>query len=116
MCLAYRKSDLTRLLRGMLKTVVLNRPSKFRSRSQVAVGSEVSANMDEMSKAGLMSGLEECCRTAICDETDMIFADVGLFLTNSACRTSNEMNCRSGFYSELTSYLLLYNSSCYDII
>ncbi|CAF3700030.1 unnamed protein product [Rotaria sp. Silwood1] len=82
---SYGKSDLTRLLRDMLKTVVLHRPTKFLSTSQIAVGSQVNASLDEMSKAGLMSGLDECCRTVICDEADMTFADVGLFLSNNAC-------------------------------
>ncbi|CAF3947759.1 unnamed protein product [Rotaria sp. Silwood2] len=82
---SYGKSDLTRLLRDMLKTVVLHRPTKFLSTSQVAVDSPVNASLDEMSKAGLMSGLDECCRTIICDEADMTFAGVGLFLSNNTC-------------------------------
>ncbi|CAF5144930.1 unnamed protein product, partial [Rotaria sp. Silwood1] len=40
---SYSKSDLTRLLRDMLKTVVLHRLTKFLSISQIAVGSQVNA-------------------------------------------------------------------------
>ncbi|CAM4789040.1 unnamed protein product [Rotaria magnacalcarata] len=93
--LSYGKSDLTRLLRDMLQTVVLHRPTKFCSTSQVAVGIQANPSLDEMSKAGLMSGLDECCRIMICDEADITFSDVGLFLSHNGCRASPEMNCRA---------------------
>ncbi|CAF1078046.1 unnamed protein product [Rotaria magnacalcarata] len=92
---SYGKSDLTRLLRDMLQTVVLHRPTKFCSTSQVAVGIQANPSLDEMSKAGLMSGLDECCRIMICDEADITFSDVGLFLSHNGCRASPEMNCRA---------------------
>ncbi|CAF4844730.1 unnamed protein product [Rotaria socialis] len=91
---SFGKSDLTRILRDMLNTVVLNRPMKFRSTNQINLGSEGNPCLDEMSKAGLMSSLDECCRLLICDEADMTFADAGLFLSNNNIRTSAEMNCR----------------------
>ncbi|CAF2052149.1 unnamed protein product [Rotaria magnacalcarata] len=91
---SFGKSDLTRILRDMLNTVVFNRPTKFRSKNQINLGSEVNPCLDEMSKAGLMSSLDECCRLLICDEADMTFADAGLFLSNNNIRTSAEMNCR----------------------
>jgi hypothetical protein len=72
----------------------MHRPGKFRSASHVGVDSPINVSLDEMSKAGLMSGLDECCRTVICDEADITFSDVGLFLSNNASRCSPEMNCR----------------------
>lgn len=45
-----------------------------------------------------MSGLDDCCRTLVCDEADMTFVDVGLFVTNNSYRTSVEMNCRGEFF------------------
>lgn len=92
--LAYGKSELTRLLRDMLKTVVLHRPSKSRSNNQIAIDQQINVALDEMSKAGLMSGLDDCCRVVVCDEADMTFADAGLFLSHNICRTGVEMNCR----------------------
>ena len=86
--LAYVKSDLKRLLRDMLKTVILHRSSTFLLTSQVAMDSEVNANMDQMFKAGLVSGSDGCRRTVVCDEAGVIFVDVGLFLSNNAYRTS----------------------------
>ena len=59
-----------------------------------------------MKRPKLMSELDECCRTVICDEANMTFADVQLFLTNSACCVSSEMDCHGEVYSELSSYLL----------
>jgi hypothetical protein len=96
--LAYGKSDLTKLLRDMLKTVAIYRPSKFLSASSVAVSNQVNPSLDEMSKAGLMSGSDDCCRTFIYDEADMTFADIALFLTNTCFRTSAEMNCRGSLF------------------
>ncbi|CAF5130271.1 unnamed protein product, partial [Rotaria magnacalcarata] len=60
-------------------------PTKFCSTSQVAVGIQANPSLDEMSKAGLMSGLDECCRIMICDEADITFSDVGLFLSHNGC-------------------------------
>ncbi|CAM4831869.1 unnamed protein product [Rotaria magnacalcarata] len=37
---SFGKSDLTRILRDMLNTVVFNRPTKFRSKNQINLGSE----------------------------------------------------------------------------
>ena len=82
----------------MLKTVVLYWSSKFQSASQVVMGSEASVSLDGMSKFGLMSRLDECSRTVICDETDMVYADVGLFLSSNAFRASTKMNRPSGVY------------------
>ncbi|CAF2018105.1 unnamed protein product [Rotaria magnacalcarata] len=92
---SYGKSELTKILRDMLKSVVLHRPGKFRPNSQAALGQHINANLDEMSKVGLMAGLDDCCRTVICDEADMIFTDGGLFLSHNMCRTAAEMNCRA---------------------
>ncbi|CAF1117834.1 unnamed protein product [Rotaria sordida] len=92
---SYGKSELTKLLRDMLKSIVMYRTSKFRSSNQAAIGHQVNATLDEMSKAGLMAGLDDCYRTVICDEVDMTFADVGLFLSHNMCRTAGEMNCRA---------------------
>jgi hypothetical protein len=78
----------------MLKSVSLHRPKKFVSGSQAAMSNQVNPTLDEMSKAGLMAGLDDCCRTFICDEADMTFVDLGLFLSNNSCRASVEMNCR----------------------
>ena len=91
---AYGKSDLTRLLRDMLKTVVIHRPRKFRTSDHTNIDSSVNATLDEMSKAGLLTGLDDCCRTIVCDEADMTFADVGLFLSSNGYRPVAEMNCR----------------------
>ena len=89
--LAYGKSDLTKLLRDMLKAVVMHRPAKFRSNSQMITGNMVNPTLDETSKPGLMSGLDDSCRTIICDEADMTFAHVGLFLSDNGCRSAAEM-------------------------
>lgn len=86
------------MLRDMLKVVADNRPTKFCSTAQSAVGDQVNPTLDEMSKAGLLSTLDDCCRTLVCDEADMTFADSSLFLTNSSYRTSAEMNCRGLFF------------------
>jgi hypothetical protein len=91
---AYGKSDLTRLLRDMLKAVILHRPRKFKSSGHTNADQSISATLDEMSKAGLLAGLDECCRTIVCDEADMTFADVGLFLSSNGYRPATEMNCR----------------------
>jgi len=64
----------------MLKTVVAHRPKKFRTTHQAVIGHQVNASLDEMSKAGLLSGLDDCCRTVICDQADMTLADTGLFI------------------------------------
>ena len=90
---AYGKSDLTRLLRDMLRTVVNHRPTKFRA-SDHTNESPINATLDEMSRAGLLAGLDDCCRTIVCDEADMTFADVGLFLSSNGYRPAAEMNCR----------------------
>ncbi len=95
--LAYGKSELTKMLRDMLKTVVTHRPTKFRTTDQAIIGHQVNATLDEMSKAGLITGLDGCCRTVVCDEADMTFADSGLFLSHNMCRTGAEMNCRGSF-------------------
>lgn len=85
----------------MLKIVASYRPGKFRSAVQGATGEEVNPTLDEMSRAGLMSALDDCCRTLVCDEADMTFSDVGLFLTNNSYRTAAEMNCRGWLFSVL---------------
>ena len=59
---------------------------------------EVNATLDEMTKAGLMTSLDDCCRTFVCDEADMTFSDVGLFLSHNMCRGTAEMNCRGQFF------------------
>ncbi|CAF1213934.1 unnamed protein product [Adineta ricciae] len=91
---SYGKSDLTRLLRDMLKSVADNRSTKFCSAAQISAGELINPTLDEMSRAGLISALDDCTRMLVCDEADMTFSDVGLFLTNSTYRTSPEMNCR----------------------
>ena len=78
----------------MLKCVAENRPTKFVSNSQGAISHQVDPTLDEMSKAGLLTGVNDCCRTFVCDEADMTFVDLGVFLTNSYSRASAEMNCR----------------------
>lgn len=85
----------------MLKVVADHRPAKFCSNAQSAVGNQVNPTLDEMSKAGLLSTLDDCCQTLVCDEADMTFADTGLFLTSNSCRTSAEMNCRGLFFQDL---------------
>ena len=78
----------------MLKCVAIHRPTKFVSGNQGAMVHQVNPTLDEMSKAGLMAGLDDCCRTFICDEADMTFVDLGLFVSNNGSRPSVEMNCR----------------------
>lgn len=82
------------MLRDMLKTVVMHRPKKFRPNDQAVVGHPINATLDEMSRAGLMTGLDDCCRTVVSDEADMMFQDIGLFLSHNTLRASSEMNCR----------------------
>lgn len=91
---AYGKSDLTKLLRDLLGAVAAHRSSKFCPSEQTGNGTEVNPTLDEMSKAGLMTALDGCTRTFVCDEADMTFADVGMFLTSNSGRTSPDMNCR----------------------
>lgn len=78
----------------MLKIVASHRRTKFRCAVQNIADDEVNPTLDEMSRAGLLSALDNCCRTLICDEADMTFADVGLFLTCNSYRTSTDLNCR----------------------
>lgn len=92
--LAYGKSELTKLLRDMLKSVVIHRPTKFRTNYESILEEDVNATLDEISKAGLMVGLDGRCRTVISDEADIIFADVGLFLSHNMSVAAKEMNCR----------------------
>ena len=56
------------MLRDMLKVVADHRPTKFCSTAQSAVGEQINPTLDEMSKAGLLSTLDDCCRTLVCDE------------------------------------------------
>ncbi len=88
---------MTKLLRDMLTTIAIHRPAKFVPSKQGATSDEINPTLDEMSKAGLMSALDGSCRTLVCDEADMIFADVGIFLTTNSTRTSPDMNCRGLF-------------------
>ncbi len=76
------------MLRAMLKNVALHRPTKFHSSAHATVDSQINPTLDEISKAELMSSLDDCCHTFVCDEADMTFTDVGLFLSNNSCRTS----------------------------
>ncbi len=71
----------------MLITIAVHRPTKFVPSKQGATG-------DEISKAELMSALDASSRTLICDEADMTFADVRIFLTSNSTRISPDMNCR----------------------
>ena len=91
---AYGKSELTKLLRGMVSSVVKHRANKFQSEHQILIDKPVNPTLDEMSKAGLLAALDDCCRTIICDEADMVFGDVGLFLSNNTCKPATEVNCR----------------------
>lgn len=70
------------------------RAKKFQSGHQILTDNPVNATLDEMSKAGLLTALDDCCRTIVCDEADMIFGDVGLFLSNNNCKPTYEVNCR----------------------
>jgi hypothetical protein len=58
--LAYGKSELTKFLRDMLNTVATYRPTKLRSSKQVTVAHPINVTLNEMSKAGLMTGLDDC--------------------------------------------------------
>ena len=92
--LAYGKSELTKLLHDSLKSVLTYRPTKFGLCNQGPITDVRNATLDEMTKAGLMSSIDGCCRMLICDEADMVFADTGIFLTHNSCRVTNETNCR----------------------
>ena len=90
------------MLRDMLRTIVIHRPTKFRSNEQAVIEQKTNVTLDEMSKAGLMAGLDGCCRTVVCDEADMTFADLGLFLSCNTGRPAVEMNCRSTSFCSFT--------------
>jgi hypothetical protein len=78
----------------MLKTVVIHRPGKSRGSDHTNTDLPVNATLDEMSKAGLLAGLDDCCPAIVCDEADMNFADVGLFLSSNGYRPVAAMHCR----------------------
>jgi len=86
----------------MLKNVAINRPTKFQPAVKTTAVEEINPVLDEMSRAGLMSALDDCCRMLVCDEADMTFADVALFLTNNSYRIGAEMNCRGSLLIFLT--------------
>jgi hypothetical protein len=81
----------------MLTTVAIHRPTKFLSSGHAGVVDEINPTLDEMSKAGLMTASDGCTRTLVCDEADMTFSDVGIFLASNSNRTSPDMNCRGSF-------------------
>lgn len=106
---AYGKSELTKILRDMLQTLATYRPNKFRSKDQVVVGDPINPTFDEMSKAGLMTGLNDCCRTIVCDEADMTFTDAGIFKSYNAGRISAEIDCRgASFISFNQEFLIIF--------
>ncbi|CAF1489565.1 unnamed protein product [Adineta ricciae] len=92
---SYGKSELTKILRNMLKVVVTHRLNKFRKADQIVTGQNVNATLDETSKAGLLAALDDCCRTIVCDEADLTFADIGLFYLINTGRAQPDMNCRT---------------------
>ncbi len=104
------------MLRDMLKKVAVYRPSKFRTTEQAIVGHQVNVTMDAMSKAGLISGLDDCCRTVVYDEADMVFSDAGIFLSYNMCRTAAEMNCRGSLLTLIKYFLYVYSSTRYVVI
>jgi len=78
----------------MLKTVAKHRPNKFQSTDQIVTDYQINPFIDEMSKAGLLNALSNCCRTVISDEADMSFAENGIFYSLMTSRCNIEMNCR----------------------
>lgn len=78
----------------MLKIVAKYRPNKFRSTDQMANDSQMNPFIDEMTKAGLLNALSNCCRTVISDEADMSFAENGIFYSYMTSRGNSEVNCR----------------------
>ena len=77
----------------MLKTVVVHRLKKFRISDHINADCPVNATLDEMSKAGVLAGLDDCFRTIVYDQADMHFVNVGLFLASNGYQPVAEMNC-----------------------
>lgn len=79
----------------MLKVVAKYRPNKFRPTDQIVTDSQINPFIDEMSKAGLLNALSDCCRIVISDEADMSFGENGIFYSCTTSRSNSpETNCR----------------------